>query len=76
MTVYYDDAAVSDMLKTTALNLGGDRGGVAYTVSGDVIGSMSGSSHTGDELTEGTLVCSYICKVSNALDTLDCSIGE
>ena len=76
MTVYYSDATVSDMLKTTALNLGGDSGGVAYTASGSVIGSMSGSSHTGDELTEDTFVCSYICKVANALDTLDCSIWD
>lgn len=76
VTVYYADATVSDMLKTTALNLGGDSGGVAYTASGSVIGSMSGSSHTGDELTEDTFVCSYICKVANALDTLDCSIWD
>lgn len=76
VTVYYSDATVSDMLKTTALNLGGDSGGVAYTASGSVIGSMSGSSYTGDELTEDTFVCSYICKVANALDTLDCSIWD
>lgn len=76
VTVYYEEATVTDMLKTTALNLGGDSGGVAYTASGSVIGSMSGSSHTGDELTEDTFVCSYICKVANALDTLDCSIWD
>lgn len=76
VTVYYEEATVTDMLKTTALNLNGDSGGVAYTASGSVVGSMSGSSHTGDKLTEETFVCSYICKVANALDTLDCSIWD
>lgn len=76
VTVYYSGTTVTDMLKTTALNLSGDSGGVAYTASGAVIGSMSGSSYTGDELTEGTFVCSYICKVANALDTLNCSIWD
>ncbi len=75
-TVYYTDVTITDVLKTTALNLGGDSGGVAYTASGNVIGSMSGSSYTGDELTADTFVCSYICKVANALDTLDCSIWD
>ena len=75
-TVYYTEVTITDVLKTTVLNLGGDSGGVAYTASGNVVGSMSGSSYTGDTLTADTFVCSYICKVANALDTLDCSIWE
>lgn len=68
--------SVGEVIMTTVLNLGGDSGGLAYTSSGAIIGSMSGSTYSGSELTEDSFVYSYICKYENAAERLNCSVVE
>lgn len=69
------DGALTNMMRTSALNLGGDSGGVMYAISGSateryVVGSMSGSNHSGTELTESSFNYSIVCKVGNAMNAL------
>ena len=72
--VFYDDATITDVYKTSVENIPGDSGGVAYSTTGAIVGSMSGSTFNGKDKTLETFVCSYICKARNAMDALDCVI--
>lgn len=76
-TVDYGTVTLTNMLNTSALNLGGDSGGPMYVSSNGVysiVGSMSGSVYTGSSLTQDTFLSSIISKVGNALSALNCSI--
>lgn len=65
-----------EVILTDVLNLRGDSGGVAYTPSGYIVGSMSVSSYNGTVLNENTFENSYICKYENAAAALNCSVQE
>jgi streptogrisin B len=70
-STYSDDH--TDMIRTSALNLRGDSGGVMYAISGNnrlVVGSMVGSNHSGSALTESSFNYSIVCKVGNAMSAL------
>ncbi len=71
---YRDGRTLTDLIKTTALVLNGDSGGVAYVAGGSIIGSVSGASFNGSSLTQSTFTYSYMTKVRNALNALDCTI--
>lgn len=73
--IYSSGVIYYDLIQTTALNLRGDSGGVAYTGTGVIVGTMSGSSHTGEELTSSTFRYSYIAKAVNALEVLYCDLS-
>lgn len=64
--VLYRGTMVSNLLKTTALNLGGDSGGCAYMrIDGHTVaaGTMSGSGYSGNSLSADTFICSYISQI-------------
>lgn len=72
-----DDYSFKGSMKTTALNLGGDSGGAAfiyYDGSYRIVGTMSGSSYTGDSLTAKTFSHSYIAQYRYATNALDSTI--
>jgi len=81
-SLYYDDLGItlSDMLKTDALNLHGDSGGVMYIFTSGVysiVGSLSGSevdTSIDVDLTSASFLYSYAIKVGNTLSALSCSI--
>lgn len=68
-TVLYGGTMVSKLLKTTALNLGGDSGGCAYMrIDGHKVaaGTMSGSEYSGTSLRADTFIYSYISQIKYA----------
>jgi len=64
----------TDLLKASTLNLGGDSGGVAYIYHNGnyvVCGTMKGSNHSGDDLTEASFKYSLISQIDNQRSALD-----
>ncbi len=66
----YNGVEITDLISTTALNLEGDSGGVAYTSNNLIVGNMAASGYYGSSLTEDSFACSLICKYSNVRDNL------
>jgi len=70
------NVTLNNLIQTSALNLGGDSGGIMYALSGGtqkIIGSMSGhgSADGSDGDSVESFVCSYVCAVNRAKDALN-----
>lgn len=67
----------TNLMQTTALNLGGDSGGAAFIYYGGsyrIVGTMTGSSYSGTSLTSNTFTYSFIAQYRYAVNALNSTI--